>query len=196
MSIYRGKNVPCTVMEWERTFCSRPHSGDEADYELLQIDLLSRARGLLNPIQWEEPFGMVMIEAMAVGCPVIAFARGAAPEIVAHRRSGFLVQNVNEMVHCISVIDELDRMAVRAHVEQHFTAYMMAEKYTRVYEMIIASSVGNVTSGRCSSNDVPALIAPLFPSVTPLSSTHVKTDESAPLPFQVRRIAKRTVEVG
>jgi glycosyltransferase involved in cell wall biosynthesis len=49
-----------------------------------KIDLLSRARGLLNPIQWEEPSGMVMIEAMAVGCPVIAFARGAAPEIVAH----------------------------------------------------------------------------------------------------------------
>jgi glycosyltransferase involved in cell wall biosynthesis len=61
-----------------------------------KIDLLSRARGLLNPIQWEEPFGMVMIEAMAVGCSVIAFARGAAPEIVAHRRSGFLVEEVEE----------------------------------------------------------------------------------------------------
>jgi len=161
-----------------------------------KIDLLSRARGLLNPIQWEEPFGMVMIEAMAVGCPVIAFARGAAPEIVAHRRSGYLVQDVNEMAHSISTIDELDRMAVRAHVEQHFTARTMAEKYTQVYEMIIASSVRNVTSGRRSSNDVPALISPLFPALTPLSPKLVKTDVSAPLPFQVPRIAKRTVEVG
>jgi hypothetical protein len=161
-----------------------------------KIDLLSRARGLLNPIQWEEPFGMVMIEAMAVGCPVIAFARGAAPEIVAHRRSGFLVQDVNEMAYCISTIDELDRMAVRAHVEKHFTARTMAEKYTQVYEMIIASSVKNVTSGRCSSNDVPALISPLFPALTPLSPKLVKTDVSTPLPFQVPRIAKRTVEVG
>ena len=161
-----------------------------------KIDLLSRARGLLNPIQWEEPFGMVMIEAMAVGCPVITCARGAAPEIVAHRRSGFLVQDVNEMVHSISMIDELDRMAVRAHVKQHFTAHAMAEKYTQVYEMIIASSVRDVTSGRYSSNDGPALIAPLFPALTPLSPTLVKTDVSAPLPFQVPRIAKRTAEVG
>src|SRR6266567_3974334 len=80
-----------------------------------KMDLLSRARGLLNPLQWEEPFGMVMIEAMAVGCPVIAFARGAAPEIVAHRRSGFLVQNVNEMVRFIPRIDEIDRVVVHAH---------------------------------------------------------------------------------
>jgi glycosyltransferase involved in cell wall biosynthesis len=111
-----------------------------------KIDLLSRSRGLLNPIQWEEPFGMVMIEAMAVGCPVIAFNRGAAPEIVAHRRSGFLVQSVNEMVRCISLIDELDRMVVRAHVEHNFTAYAMAKKYTAVYKKIIASSFGKVVS--------------------------------------------------
>ena len=110
-----------------------------------KLDLLSRARGLLNPIQWEEPFGMVMIEAMAVGCPVIAFARGAAPEIVADGRSGFLVHDVNEMAQCISRIDELDRMVVQAHAEHNFTAQAMAEKYTKVYKKIIASSIGKVT---------------------------------------------------
>jgi glycosyltransferase involved in cell wall biosynthesis len=110
-----------------------------------KLDLLSRARGLLNPIQWEDPFGMVMIEAMAVGCPVIAFARGAAPEIVADGRSGFLVHDVNEMAHCISRIDELDRMVVHAHAEHHFTAQAMAEKYTKVYKKIIASSSEKVT---------------------------------------------------
>jgi glycosyltransferase involved in cell wall biosynthesis len=83
---------------------------------------------------------------MAVGCPVIAFNRGAAPEIVMHRRSGFLVQSVNEMVRCISLIDELDRMVVRAHVQHNFTAYAMAKKYTAVYKKIIASSLGKAVS--------------------------------------------------
>ncbi|GAC1401619.1 MAG: glycosyltransferase family 4 protein [Ktedonobacteraceae bacterium] len=104
-----------------------------------KVDLLSRARGMLNPIQWEEPFGMVMIEAMAVGCPVIAFQRGAAPEIVAHGVSGFLVQNVDEMAHFISRLAELERSNVSAHVEQHFTARVMAQKYVRVYKKVIAS---------------------------------------------------------
>ncbi len=112
-----------------------------------KINLLSRARGLLNPIQWEEPFGMVMIEAMAVGCPVIAFHRGAAPEIVIHGKSGFLVHNVNEMAHIIARVDELDRSEIRAHVEQHFTVRTMTQKYTAMYKKIIASSSGKVSVG-------------------------------------------------
>lgn len=123
-----------------------------------KLDLLSRARGLLNPIQWEEPFGMVMIEAMAVGCPVIAFARGAAPEIVADGRSGFLVHDVNEMAHCISRIDELDRMVVHAHAEHNFTAQAMAEKYTKVYKKIIASSIGKVTFPIHPTKATPVLV--------------------------------------
>ncbi len=126
-----------------------------------KVDLLSHARGLLNPIQWEEPFGMVMIEAMAVGCPVIAFHRGAAPEIVAHRKSGFLVEDVDEMAQYIGKIDEIDRVAVRAHVEHHFTAYAMAEKYTRVYKKIIAASRGKNVLGRSSSQETS--VAPLVP---------------------------------
>ncbi len=104
-----------------------------------KIDLFSHALGMLNPIQWEEPFGMVMIEAMAVGCPVIAFERGAAPEIVAHGTSGFLAQNIDEMVHCIARLSELERTQVSAHVEQHFTARVMAQKYVKVYKQVIAS---------------------------------------------------------
>jgi glycosyltransferase involved in cell wall biosynthesis len=149
-----------------------------------KIDLLSRARGLLNPIQWEEPFGMVMIEAMAVGCPVIAFARGAAPEIVAHRRSGFLVEGVNEMANCIARIDKLDRTAVHAHALHHFTAHAMAEKYTQVYKKIVASSIRKVASGRYSGKDAPALISPPFTALTPLSPTRVKTGVAALLPYE------------
>ncbi|MBV9230685.1 MAG: glycosyltransferase family 4 protein [Chloroflexi bacterium] len=105
-----------------------------------KIDLLSRARGLLNPIEWEEPFGMVMIEAMAVGCPVITFARGAAGEVVAHGKSGFLVQNVNEMVQYIANIGKLDRDVVRTYAEQNFSARVMAEKYVSIYKKVIVSS--------------------------------------------------------
>src|SRR2546421_7460613 len=100
--------------------------------------LLSRARGFLNPIEWEEPFGMVMIEAMAVGCPVISFARGAAPEIVAHGETGFLVQNVDEMAQSIARIDEIDRETTRLHAQRNFSASVMAEKYGQVYEKVLA----------------------------------------------------------
>lgn len=105
-----------------------------------KVSLLSRSRGFLNPIEWEEPFGMVMIEAMALGCPVISFARGAAPEIVVHGQTGFLVRNVDEMVQVIPGIDEIDRETTRSHVERHFSARAMAENYSRVYENVIAMS--------------------------------------------------------
>ncbi len=102
--------------------------------------LLSRARGFLNPIEWEEPFGIVMIEAMALGCPVISFARGAAPEIVVHGSTGFLVQHLDEMVQCIPKIDEIDREIARLHVERHFSAQVMAQNYKHIYEKVIARS--------------------------------------------------------
>jgi glycosyltransferase involved in cell wall biosynthesis len=103
-----------------------------------KLSLLSRARGFLNPIEWEEPFGIVMIEAMALGCPVISFARGAAPEIVVHGQTGFLVENIDEMVQSIPKIDEIDREMTRSHVEHNFSAHIMAKKYIQVYEKVIA----------------------------------------------------------
>jgi glycosyltransferase involved in cell wall biosynthesis len=105
-----------------------------------KLNLLSRARGFLNPIEWEEPFGMVMIEAMALGCPVISFARGAAPEIVVHGRTGFLVQHLDEMVQYIPKIDEIDRETARLHVDRYFSAQTMAENYQHIYEKVIARS--------------------------------------------------------
>ncbi|HEY7420260.1 MAG TPA: glycosyltransferase family 4 protein [Ktedonobacteraceae bacterium] len=99
-------------------------------------DLLDRARGLLNPLQWEEPFGMVMIEAMATGCPVIAFRRGSAPEIITNDQIGFLVDNVEEMVKQMASISTIDRRAIRQHVETHFSAAAMTKNYLRVYQDI------------------------------------------------------------
>ncbi len=105
-----------------------------------KVSLLRRAHTFLNPIEWEEPFGMVMVEAMALGCPVISFARGAAPEIVENGKTGFLVQNLDEMVQALPKIDEIDREEPRLHVERNFSAQVMAEKYTQVYKKIIRST--------------------------------------------------------
>lgn len=99
--------------------------------------LLHRARGMLNPLLWEEPFGMVMIEAMAAGCPVIAFRRGAAKEIIASGKVGFLVNDVAEMVKAIKSIDFIDRNNVRCYIETHFSAQVMVENYTGVYKQVI-----------------------------------------------------------
>lgn len=105
-----------------------------------KLGLLGRARGFLNPIEWEEPFGMVMIEAMALGCPVITFARGAAPEIVEDGVTGFLVKNVDEMMQAMAKIDEIDRAQARLCVERNFSSQVMAERYTQIYEKVIAMS--------------------------------------------------------
>lgn len=142
------RHLPETVRYFEEQI--KPHiDGRRVRYigpvNLSQkLDLLSRARGFLNPIEWEEPFGLVMIEAMAAGCPVISFARGAAPELIAHGSSGFLVHNVEEMTGLIPRLGSLDRRAVRAHVEQHFSVQLMAERYTEVYRRVISGQAGRV----------------------------------------------------
>ena len=100
--------------------------------------LFKRARGLLNPLQWEEPFGMVMIEAMATGCPVIAFPRGAVKEIITSNKVGFLANNVEEMVQCIHRVDTIDRHEVRQYIENNFSSKRMLHSYMRVYKKVIA----------------------------------------------------------
>ena len=105
-----------------------------------KASLLSGARAFLNPIQWEEPFGMVMIEAMAVGCPVISFNRGAASELIVEGKTGFLVQDIDAMVRAIASIDTIDRNATRQHVEEHFSARVIAQNYTKVYQQVISAS--------------------------------------------------------
>ncbi len=108
-----------------------------------KINLFSRARGLLNPIEWEEPFGMVMIEAMALGCPVISFTRGAAPEIISNGETGYLVNSLDEMVSAISKIDEIDRKTVRKYVEEKFSSQVMAKNYIRIYKKVIGMQKQN-----------------------------------------------------
>jgi glycosyltransferase involved in cell wall biosynthesis len=95
------------------------------------------AKAFINPIQWEEPFGLVMIEAMACGTPVIAFNRGSVPEIVKHGETGFIVNNEKEMIEAIKRIDMIDRRKCRERVEKHFTVEKMVDEYEKVYRKII-----------------------------------------------------------
>jgi len=100
-------------------------------------DLLRGASALLFPIDWPEPFGLVMIEAMACGTPVIAFRRGSVPEVIDDGISGFVVENEDEAVAAIKRLGELDRRRVRAAFEERFTAKRMAQDYIRHYETLL-----------------------------------------------------------
>ncbi len=95
--------------------------------------LLREARCLLMPIRWHEPFGMVLIEAMAVGTPVVALRRGAVPELVRHGVTGWLADEPEELPALLHKVWELDPAACVAHVRRNFTAEVMAQRYERVY---------------------------------------------------------------
>lgn len=108
--------------------------------ELQKSEFLGGARALLFPIDWEEPFGLVMIEAMACGTPVIAFGRGSVPEVIDHGVTGFIVSTVDEAVHALERLDTLDRVGVRARFESRFIVERMARDYVEIYARMAASS--------------------------------------------------------
>ncbi len=90
------------------------------------------------PLRWEEPFGLVMIEAMLAGCPVVAFRRGAAPEVIEPGVTGFLVGDVGEMAAALRDADRIDRIACAARARARFSAERMARDYLEVYRAAIA----------------------------------------------------------
>ncbi len=115
----------------------------EADPET-KHKLYAQASCLLNPICWEEPFGLVMVEAMASGTPVIAFARGAAPELIVDGETGFLVDSVDSMVEAVEKAATIDPARCRRHVEDNFDVPVMAGNYLRLYEEIAGTPAGLV----------------------------------------------------
>ena len=115
-----------------------PHLGPDVEF-LGEIGPEDRGRelagavALLNPITWTEPFGLVMIEAMAAGTPVISYRSGAAPEIVTHGTTGYLCAGVDEAVAALRRVSALDRAACRAEVEGRFSAQRMTRDYIALY---------------------------------------------------------------
>jgi glycosyltransferase involved in cell wall biosynthesis len=98
---------------------------------------LGNARALLFPIDWPEPFGLVMIEALACGTPVVAFPCGAVAEVIEDGTSGFIVRNVDEAVGAIGRIGNVSRRQVRAAFDRRFTARQMAENYLAIYRRLV-----------------------------------------------------------
>ena len=97
------------------------------------LDIVSRAKAFLFPLQWDEPFGLAAAEAMACGTPVVTYARGAMPELVADGVSGNIVGSEAEAVAAIARASALDRRAVRSHVEGRFTVERMVDDYEALY---------------------------------------------------------------
>lgn len=110
--------------------------------------LLARAEALINPITWPEPFGLVMIEALASGTPVLAFPQGSAPEIVEPGVNGFLPRDEAALVDAIDRLDEIDRREVRRTFDERFTAERMVQAHIDLYQDLLAEraepSVGGV----------------------------------------------------
>ena len=99
-------------------------------------DFLGNATALVFPIAWCEPFGLVMIEAMACGTPVIAFNNGSVPEVLEDGLTGFIVENEDEAVAALAKIHTLDRNRIRAEFDQRFTAHHMAQNYLKLYSRL------------------------------------------------------------
>jgi glycosyltransferase involved in cell wall biosynthesis len=103
-------------------------------------EFLGNAYALMFPIDWPEPFGLVMIEAMACGTPVVAYRGGAVPELVEHGHNGFVVEGLEDAIEAVRHVAQLSRKRCREVFEQRFTARRMAHDYVQQFERLMASN--------------------------------------------------------
>jgi glycosyltransferase involved in cell wall biosynthesis len=120
----------------------RPHLDGDVEYlgetsHVTKVALLQNARATLFPIAWDEPFGLVMIESMACGTPVIATRWGAVPEVIEDGRSGLIVDDYREMVHAIGEADRLEPIECRRYAEERFSAHRMVADYEAAYQEVV-----------------------------------------------------------
>lgn len=143
-------NIPAEHRDWYESRIAPNIDGVNIDYigpvnDDQKNELLGRARALLMPILWEEPFGIVMAEAMACGTPVIGFSRGSVPEVVEQGVTGFVVNNIDNMIAAIGRLGEINRTACRDRVERIFSDTAVVDGYLEVYtEMISAGKLRTV----------------------------------------------------
>jgi glycosyltransferase involved in cell wall biosynthesis len=117
--------------------------GDDAKSEFL-----GGAAALLFPIRWPEPFGLVMVEALACGTPVVALRAGSVPEVVEHGVTGFVVDDEAAMVRVLDRLGDIDRRACRRAAETRFSAAAMADRYERVYQRVVSGELADVVAAR------------------------------------------------
>jgi len=110
-------------------------------------ELYAAARCLLMPLTWEEPFGLVMPEAMACGTPVIALRRGSAEEIIAHGKTGYVVDTLDEMAEAVGLVHRIDAAACREHVRRNFAPARMARQYIQLYETMAERRAPRMIAG-------------------------------------------------
>jgi glycosyltransferase involved in cell wall biosynthesis len=133
---------PGEISFYERDVAPRCTDGIEYLGEIGTIDkyrLLGAATALLNPIQWPEPFGLVMIEALATGTPVVTTPRGAAPEIIADGLTGFLRTDRAALIDAVRTVDRIDRRTCRADVARRFSTEQMVRRHVDAYRLLLAS---------------------------------------------------------
>jgi glycosyltransferase involved in cell wall biosynthesis len=147
-----------------------------------KASFLGRASALLFPIDWPEPFGLVMIEAMACGTPVIAMRRGSASEVIRDGVSGYVADSEPEFLAAISHVGRCARAAVRQDFEARFTSRRMAEDYVRLYEDVVRSStaiVARIVPGHASLGSARAASAARSPGRTVATAASVANDRAA-----------------
>ncbi len=120
----------------------KPYLGTKIKYigEISQKELSSfygNASALIYPIEWEEPFGLNMVESMACGTPVIAFKRGSVPEVVKDGKTGFVVENISQALKAVRNIDKIKREDCRKWVEKKFAKEIMVNNYEKIYYKLL-----------------------------------------------------------
>jgi glycosyltransferase involved in cell wall biosynthesis len=140
LKLVAKRHQPEELKYWKH--CVAPLLG--SDVEVLEeidhdakVALLQQAYAMVFPIVWPEPFGLVMVEAMACGTPVVAGRHGAATELIEHGRTGFLCDTESEMVSAIERVERLDRDACRQHVSQNFSASRMGADYEALFNTLV-----------------------------------------------------------
>jgi glycosyltransferase involved in cell wall biosynthesis len=134
-------NIPSEQKGWYEAYVAPHIDGTRVCYvgpvdDACKNLLLGSARALLMPILWEEPFGIVMAEAMACGTPVIGFRRGSVPEVVVEGKTGFVVEDLDGLVEAVNRIGTIDRAAVRARVERLYSDEAVVNGYLEVYSRL------------------------------------------------------------
>jgi len=145
--VMAGKIDPGVDMQYFKTQIEPFVDGDQIQFlgeveEEQKLELFAQAKAFLFPIQWAEPFGLVMAESIACGTPVVAWRNGAAPEVIQHGQTGYIVDSMREFIEAAGKINEIDPLECRKTAEARFSPDRMARDYAERYETILRSDLG------------------------------------------------------